>query len=164
MSKVTVMTVLLTVGAAIAVAAVEDTAFVEISQHYEAIRLALIKESTDSVAEHSAAIQNTARTLKANFSAEAAGVAAADAATVQDLLPEIIDRSGAVAAAKDLRSLRSAFAELTKPLARYHALVLGDRPVVAYCPMEKKAWLQPDEPIGNPYAPNMLRCGEVVAR
>jgi hypothetical protein len=29
---------------------------------------------------------------------------------------------------------------------------------------ERKSWLQPDEPIGNPYAPSMLRCGEVVAR
>ena len=39
-----------------------------------------------------------------------------------------------------------------------------DRPVVVYCPMEKKAWLQPDEAIGNPYVPSMLRCGEVVQR
>jgi hypothetical protein len=30
--------------------------------------------------------------------------------------------------------------------------------------MEKKAWLQPDEAIGNPYDPTMLRCGEVVQR
>ena len=50
------------------------------------------------------------------------------------------------------------------PILFNHGLIEGDRPVVAYCPMEKKAWLQPYEPIGNPYAPYMLRCGEVVQR
>jgi hypothetical protein len=55
-------------------------------------------------------------------------------------------------------------AELTKPLVRWHALLEGSRPVVAYCPMVKKAWLQPDGAIGNPYAPSMLGCGEVVQR
>ena len=47
---------------------------------------------------------------------------------------------------------------------RWHELVEGGKPVVAYCPMVEMAWLQPDEPIGNPYAPYMLRCGEVVQR
>jgi hypothetical protein len=30
--------------------------------------------------------------------------------------------------------------------------------------METKARLQPDGEIGNPYAPYMVRCGEVVQR
>ena len=69
-----------------------------------------------------------------------------------------------LAAAKDLDDARNALASLTKPLSRWQKLVNGPRPVVVYCPMEKKAWLQPDGPIGNPYAPSMLRCGEVVQR
>ena len=86
------------------------------------------------------------------------------AAAVKELLPLIEKQSMKVASAPDLPSIRAELAELTKPLVRYHALVQGSRPVVAYCPMEKRAWLQPDEPIGNPYAPHMLRCGDVVQR
>ena len=141
-----------------------DNSFHEISAHYEAIRQSLMNDSTNGVIEHAMAIQGTARKLEADFSAAAAGVQADDAAAVQALLPEIIERSGQLAEAKGLKSVRAEFAELTKPLTRYHALVRGERPVVAYCPMEKKAWLQPDEPIGNPYDPSMLRCGNVVAR
>jgi len=83
---------------------------------------------------------------------------------VRPLLPEISEKATRVASASDLASVRGELAELTKPLVRWHELVEGSRPVVAYCPMEKKAWLQPDEAIGNPYAPYMLRCGEVVQR
>jgi hypothetical protein len=146
------------------VAAAEDNAFRDISRHYEAIRQALMNDSTDGVAEHAAAIQSATQKLNAEFTPEAAGIQADDSTAARELLPEIIDRSGRLAAAQDLTSVRTELAELTKPLTRYHALVQGDRPVVVYCPMEKKAWLQPDGPIGNPYAPSMLRCGEVVAR
>jgi hypothetical protein len=141
-----------------------DNSFHEISAHYEAIRQSLMNDSTEGVTEHAAAIRDTALKLEATFSAGAAGVDADGAAAVQALLPEIIERSGRLAEAKGLKSVRAEFAELTKPLTRYHALVLGERPLVAYCPMEKKAWLQPDEQIGNPYDPSMLRCGDVVAR
>lgn len=164
MRKTMMIAIILTIGTTMAVAAVESTAFAEISEHYEAVRQTLIKNSTSGIAGHAAAIQQISKNLSEDFSAEAAGVEANNAGAVQDLLTEIIERAGKVTAAKDLKSVRIELAELTKPLARYHALVQGDRPVVAYCPMEKKAWLQPDEPIGNPYAPHMLRCGEVVAR
>ncbi len=85
-------------------------------------------------------------------------------ATVKALLPEIENRATSGRRSSDLESVRNEMAELTKPLVRWHGLVEGSKPVVAYCPMVKKAWLQPDEAIGNPYAPYMLRCGEVVQR
>ena len=164
MNRTTVMTLVALVMLVGITAAEANSAFHDISVHYEAIRQSLMNDSTDGVIEHAAAMQAAARQLEADFSARAAGVEADDSAAVQELLPEIIERSGRLSAAKDLQSVRTEFAELTKPLTRYHALVQGDRPVVAYCPMEKKAWLQPDEQIGNPYAPHMLRCGDVVAR
>ena len=38
----------------------------------------------------------------------------------------------------------------------------GDKPVVAYCSMEKKSWLQPKGAITNPYVDAAMRaCGEV---
>lgn len=140
----------------------KDTVFSDISGHYEAIRLVLIEDSTEGVAEHAEAIAYAAASLAANFSPAAAGVDSADAAAVKGLLPQIEVRASRVASAEALERIRDELAELTKPLVRWHALIEGSRPVVAYCPMVKKAWLQPDEAIGNPYAPTMLRCGEVV--
>ena len=151
---------LLTAPAAVAA----DHAFAKIATQYEEIRQALLSDSTDGIREHALAIQFTASRLSRAFTADAAGVAEKDADAVRALLPEITERAGALAAADGLAAARTQLAELTKPLVRYHALVQGPRPVVAYCPMEKKSWLQPDEAIGNPYAPSMLRCGEVVQR
>ena len=141
-----------------------DTAFSAISTHYEVIRQALMKDSAAGVREHAQAIQFIASRLSQDLSAASAGVAESDARAVREVLPGIIECSGALAAADGLTAVRTAFAELTMPLVRYHRLVQGARPVVAYCPMEKKSWLQPDEAIGNPYAPSMLRCGEIVQR
>lgn len=144
--------------------AAELTAFATISDHYEAIRLVLIEDSTEGVAKHAQAIAKTAHALNVNYSDEAAGVKPGGGATVKALLPEIEQRASEVARSSDLESVRAEMAELTKPLVRWHELVDGTRPVVAYCSMVKKAWIQPDEAIGNPYAPYMLRCGEVVQR
>jgi len=144
--------------------AAEITAFATISDHYEAIRLELIEDSTETVAEHADAIARTARTLDLNYSDPAAGVKTGSGDAVRALLPEIEKRATEVARSTDLETVRTEMAELTKPLVRWQALIEGPRPVVAYCPMVKKAWLQPDEAIGNPYAPYMLRCGEVVQR
>jgi hypothetical protein len=155
---------LILVGCATGVGAEEKNAFIAISGHYEAIRQVLMDDSTTEVSTHAHAIATIARDLQADFSAGAAGVADSDAQAIIALLPEISSKADELVAAGDIKKLRSALAELTKPLTRYHALVVGPRPVVAYCSMEKKAWLQPDEPIGNPYAPYMLRCGEVVQK
>ena len=141
-----------------------STVFVDIAEHYEAIRQALIRDSTDGVTANARSIRAAAAALQMNFSADQAAVAAAEAAMVRELLPEVEERAADLAAASGLQDARSAFAELTKPLVRWQSVVTGDRPVVVYCPMEKKSWLQPDEPVGNPYAPSMLRCGEIVSR
>jgi hypothetical protein len=155
---------LILVGCGTGLGAEEKNAFIAISGHYEAIRQVLMNDSTKEVSTHAQAIATIARDLRANFSAGSAGVADSDAQATIVLLPEISSKADELAAAGDIKTVRSALAELTKPLVRYHALVVGPRPVVAYCPMEKKAWLQPDEAIGNPYAPYMLRCGEVVQK
>lgn len=147
-----------------AIDAAEITAFATIVDHYEAIRLELIDDSTAGVTEHAEAIARTARALELNYSDTAAGVKTGSGDAVKALLPEIENRATKVAQSTDLETIRTGMAELTKPLVRWHDVVDGSRPVVAYCPMEKKAWLQPDEAIGNPYAPTMLRCGEVVQR
>ncbi len=158
------LTLFLAVAMVSGTSAAENTAFATISDHYEAIRLVLIEDSTEAVAEHAEAIAETARALELNYSDTAAGVKTGDGGAVKALLPEIEMRATETARSTDLETVRTEMAELTKPLVRWQALIEGPRPVVAYCPMVKKAWLQPDEAIGNPYAPNMLRCGEIVQR
>jgi len=142
----------------------EITAFNTIFDRYELIRQELIEDSTRGVAEQAEAIAKTAAALQRNYTDAAAGVGLESETAVKALLPEIENRAAALAETGDLETARSALAELTKPLVRWHELIEGPRPVVAYCSMVKKAWLQPDEAIGNPYAPYMLRCGEVVQR
>ena len=146
------------------VAAASERAFSVVFDHYEAIREALIENSTDAVSTHAKAIADEVSKLAAGFDAESAEVDPSDADAVQALLPEVRDKAEKLASAVGLAETREAFSGLTQPLVRWHKLVQGPRPVVVYCPMEKKAWLQPDEAIGNPYAPSMLRCGEVVQR
>jgi len=144
--------------------AAEKTAFTEIFSHYEAIRQALIKNSSDDIATQAEAIEAAASALANNFTTEAAGVDGENAAAVKTLLPEVRSNAEKLAAAGGLVDARQAFADLSQPLVRWQKMVEGPRPMVVYCPMEKKAWLQPDEAIGNPYAPSMLRCGQVVQR
>ena len=164
MKSRTIMTAAIPLVLAAAGAAAAGHAFGDISTHYEAIRQALLQGSDAGVSEHARAIEAVALRLSTDFSAAAAGVADGDAQAVREVLPEVIDHARRLAAATGVAGARAELAELTKPLVRYHALVSGARPIVAYCPMERKSWLQPDGPIGNPYAPSMLRCGEVVAR
>lgn len=156
--------VALAVVAPLAVFGADQTAFDNIAQDYEAIRQSLMKSTTDGVAEHAEAIRDAAQALEKSFSAERAGVPADAAEDVRTVLPDVVRRAGNVAAAGGVDDARSAFADLTKPLVRWQSHVSGTRPMVVYCPMAKKSWLQPDEPVGNPYEPSMPRCGEIVSR
>jgi hypothetical protein len=158
------LTLMLVAASSLSASAAHASVFDDVFGHYEAIRQALIADSTEGIEAHAHAISSAAAGLAGNFSATAAAVNDSDAETVKSLLPEIQKRAGDVAAAADLKDVRQEMAMLTQPLVRWHRLVEGSRPVVVYCPMERKAWLQPDEPVGNPYDPSMLRCGEVVQR
>ncbi len=112
-----------------------------IFSNYENARQALLKSSVPDV-------QSSARQLAAAARAEKQ--------------PAIAAKAGAVAAAKDMASARTAFAALSDEMIRFRAGASGDRPAVAYCPMEKKSWLQPKGEITNPYVgPSMRGCGEI---
>ncbi len=160
---------LLTVAAVAFAAGAADetagrTAFASIVDDYEAVRLALLNDKTDGIAEHAEAIRATAAALVGNFSAERAGVAAENAGGVKALLPDVVEAAGRLAGAGDIAAARKAFFLLSKRLARYREMVRGERPAVAYCPMVKKSWLQPLGEIGNPYhGQSMPRCGKIVS-
>lgn len=144
-----------------AAGAAEADAYETMIGQYEEIRLALLNDRLDGVADAAAALADGARALAADFDAKTAGVPAEAAQKAETLLPEVASAAQAVAAARDLEAARAAFGELSQPLLRYRELA-GDTEVkVAYCPMAGKSWLQKDgDTIGNPYyGQSMAECG-----
>lgn len=110
---------------------------------YEEARQALLKGSL-------ADLQRAARHI--GLAAESAGQ------------PAVADRAAALGKATDLKAARDAFASLSEEVIKYRQTRCCDRPAVAYCPMEKKSWLQPEgAPISNPYLDgSMQTCGRLV--
>ena len=143
----------------------EDSAFTAFNENYEAIRLALLHDNMKDVAKNARAIERSAAELQGDFSSGHAGVSEDSAAACKALLPEIGQAAGRLAKATDIASAREAFGALSTPMVRYREMASGDRPVVVYCAMAKKAWLQPDGEIGNPYyGQSMAKCGDVVSK
>jgi hypothetical protein len=157
--------VLLVVGVWVGGATADETsAFQEVLEHYEAIRLALVNDTLAEVAEHARAIEGRVTELMEDFRPGDAGVSAEQAAECKALLPEVSSATERLAAAEDLDQARKAFFELSKPLGRYRKLAGTVGTVVVSCPMAKKAWIQPEGEIGNPYmGRGMSTCGQVIA-
>lgn len=137
--------------------------FDTVMEHYEPVRTALMADSMEGVAEHGEQILAALRSLKAEFSAENAGIAADDGAKIAEKIPAMIAAARSLAGATRLAEAREALYALSKPMVHWReALTSSDRPAVAYCPMHKKSWLQEGVEIGNPYG-DMPRCGSIVS-
>lgn len=140
-----------------------STPYLEMSSHYQAIRLALLGDSMGGIVEHAKSIEKQAGGLLTNFEAAKTGVPEGDVAVLEAALQEIESAASKLSAAGDLTSAREAFFALTKPMAKYRKLAGDDETIVAYCPMAQKAWIQPEGEIRNPYlGQEMPTCGEVV--
>ncbi len=139
------------------------SAFDQILEHYEPARQTLTQDSMEGVTERGRKIHEVLNSLAADWSAEAAGVQAEASDKVRELLPTLNQSATALAEAQSIDAARDAFYELSKGLVRWRKAAVGDKPVVAYCSMAKKSWLQPEGELGNPYyGQSMPRCGEVV--
>jgi Cu(I)/Ag(I) efflux system membrane fusion protein len=164
----TVTALLLVLGLSLAIpaaAASPATGFETLAGPYETIRQALLHDKMTGVAEQAKVLQQRADALAKGFTPQSAGVAADKAPMVKALLPEVSAAAARLATAKDLATARNVFAELSKPMVRYREVSTGKKPVVAYCPMAKKSWLQPAGEIGNPYyGQSMAKCGDVVSK
>ena len=139
------------------------SSFEAVMEHYEPIRLALLADSMDGVNAHGKAIASELRALQADFSSDRADASGEAAMVVQEKLDVMIAAADAIAAAEALEVARDGFYALTKPMVLWREGVAENgRPVVAYCPMHKRSWLQPGEEIGNPYG-GMPGCGSIVS-
>jgi hypothetical protein len=160
----TCLAVLFSGGIALATTAEEMNVYQEVSRHYEAIRLALLEDSLEGVSGHAESIEQSMTTLAADFQAGRCGVASDRAEECEELLPEISAAAQQIVKGNGLDEIRAAFFELSKPLGRYRKLTGDLDTKVMFCPMAKKAWVQPGDEIGNPYlGAEMPGCGQVIA-
>ena len=141
----------------------DSTQYMEMPGHYEAIRLALLADSMEGVANHARALAEQASSLRQNVAADLAGVSGHDLEDYLIALGEIESSARQLADFADLESAREEFFVLTRPMAKYRKLAGDEDTIVAYCSMAQKAWIQPEGDIGNPYmGQKMPKCCEVV--
>lgn len=134
-------TILILVAALAATALAAGPEFTAVYPHYAAIQKALTSDTLDGVTEQAVSIAGLAGEQDASLAAAA----------------------GKVAAAKDLKSAREAYAALSEQVIALRPAEGDALPVVAYCQMAKHYWLQDGKDIANPYfGKDMRRCGEVV--
>ena len=108
---------------------------------YESVRQALLNGSIEELSRTAKELAATAVTEKQNAIAE---------------------RANALASVANLEAARDSFSMLSEELIRFREGRSGSRPVVVYCSMEKKSWLQPKGAISNPYGDVAMRsCGVV---
>ena len=144
-------------------ATAQETAFQDLFNHYETVRQNLVLDTHEGAAQEGQAIHGILKDLTTNWSTERAGIDPTQAEAVRDLLPLLTEAATQLAEASDIQSTRDAFYELSKPLVRLRGSLTGERPVVAYCAMSRRSWLQPAGELGNPYhGQSMPTCGEVV--
>lgn len=126
---------------------------------YEAIRVLLVNDTADGVAERATKLATIATALGTDAREPAAGHLSAAAQAARAL---------AAADAGDLAAVRVAFGELSRPLV---ALVSADAALAAgvhtfECPMAEgyARWIQPTAELENPYmGQKMLACGQPVS-
>jgi len=108
---------------------------------YESARQALLTGRVPQIQSAAATLAKNARAAKQNT---------------------VAARADALAKATTLPAAKTAFGALSDEMIRYRTAVKAKEPVVVYCSMEKKSWLQPKGTIVNPYVDASMRgCGEV---
>jgi hypothetical protein len=140
------------------------TTFQTMTDSYGAIRHALAADSMTNVNAQATAIATAADASLKKFDAKSFGVTPDGAAKAKAQLANISTHAKKVAASKDLKTARDAFAGLSTAMIEIRNVAAGAKPAVAFCSMAKSQWLQPDANIENPFlGPKMAKCGEVTS-
>jgi len=134
-----------------------DRAMEPILTEYLHIQTALAADETDGVEGAAHAIEGLAKKLDPEM-------AGGDHAEHFENIPaDILAASGKLHAAKDIRSMREAFKDLSKPVSMWVTMAKPQGKSVMYCSMEKAGWVQDGMEVANPYlGPAMHSCGQKV--
>lgn len=152
-----VLITLLLIGAPASAGDQPEVAFQKMFGEYEQIRLALVNDSLDLIAERASAIAATA------LAAEEAAKKSEHYSPCCTAPAEIAKAADSLAAAATLADAREAFFALSKPLMRFAEPLEPEGVVTVSCAMLEKSWLQAKGRIGNPYGGRaMAECGKVT--
>ena len=142
----------------------ERSSFERLTGHYEGIRQALLHDSMDGVADAAHHIEHELDALESEFTASTAGIRPGSDDDCRAVLPAIRSATTDLLGAATIADARESFGDLSNALVQFRQLVAEPAPVVAFCSMAQKVWLQPKGEIGNPYyGQSMARCGEIVS-
>lgn len=149
----------------VSTAQAENRAFDLMVEHYDAIRLQLLADSTSGVDGHATEIADIAARLSKRFDPVEAAVEPSHRPDCLRLLLEIKTAAGELAEATQLEGMRETFGALSASMVHYYEMTGRKDRMVVFCPMLKQVWLQPSGEIGNPYyGTSMPRCGEIVSK
>ncbi len=134
-----------------------DAAMKPVLASYLKIHDALAADTLSGVKTAALAIVTDAKKL------DPKGVTGEHAEHYKDLPGKITTAAQHVAAATTLDAARTAFKDLSKPMAMWGTMSKPGGVGVYFCSMAKASWLQKQGDVQNPYfGKDMLGCGEVV--
>ncbi len=155
-----VIAVALAAHAPVALAGTEafDRQMEPILQEYLKIPEALAAERTDGVKKAAGKIKQLATRL------DPSTVTGKHAGHYKDIPKNLIASADRLTKAADIKAMREALKELSKPMAMWATMSKPKGISVVYCSMAPGSWLQRGTTIANPYyGAKMLRCGEIVS-
>jgi Cu(I)/Ag(I) efflux system membrane fusion protein len=134
-----------------------DRAMEPILSEYLTIQMALAANETDGIEGAVHAIDRLARKLDPEM-------ASGDHAEHYKKIPsDILAACARLREANEIRSMREAFKDLSKPVSMWVTMAKPKGKSVMYCSMEKAGWVQDGTEVANPYlGPKMLSCGQKV--
>jgi Cu(I)/Ag(I) efflux system membrane fusion protein len=134
-----------------------DRAMEPILTEYLEIHSALAGDETEGVQAAVREIEALAKKLTPE------GAVGDHAEHYKDVPKDILAACRKLEEAKDIDSIRAAFAELSKPISMWVTMAKPKDMSVMYCPMRKAGWVQRGSDVANPYyGAKMSSCGEKV--
>lgn len=135
-----------------------DAAMQPVLEEYLKMADRLASDKTDGVADAAKKIEGLAGSLSPSL---VTGEHASHYATIPGKISEGAKK---MIAAKDIESLRAAFADLSKPMVMWASMSKPSGINVIYCSMKPGSWLQKGAEIRNPYyGAAMPSCGEIIS-
>ncbi len=152
-----VMTVLMMVLSLFAENSFDET-MNKITVEYMKIKDTLTNDKTDNINNNAKSI------LKLSKKLDLTNVTEEHQAHFKKLPMNISAAAKDLSKAKDIKAMRKAFNDLSKPMAMWVTMMKPAGINVAYCSMNPGSWLQTGKEIRNPYyGASMLKCGEIVS-
>lgn len=135
-----------------------DETMNKITVEYMKIKDTLTNDKIDNINNNAKSILKLSKKLNLK------NVAEEHQAHFKKLPMNISAASKDLSKAKDIKAMRKAFNDLSKPMAMWATMMKPAGINVAYCSMNPGSWLQTGKEIRNPYyGASMLKCGEIVS-